>query len=440
MSESELIRIAADVSAAHTQTWNTGGWQGYDFFSPRWFEDLARVAERGCFDMLFFGDSGGTPEISGSHANAISTGMGFPSMDRSALIAMMAKETTNLGFGLTQSTTYAHPFHVARYIASMNHAMNGRLAMNAVTGAHKGEAWNYGVDVMDEPEERYRRADEHLDVVRKLWDSVEPDALVMNTETGMFMDPDKVHRIDFEGKYYKVRGPLPVLPARGGNPAIISAGQSMPGMQLAADRADMQFVLRRGLQSMIDHREVLDKMLNDNGRGVRSVGVLWCIKFQLGDSKQDAEDRAWSAVDKLSPMVGLNAMSGLYGVDFSTFDKATPLTELAEPVKAAKGHWGMFSDLLKNAAPGVTIGEYARRFVFSPHDTMLGTPDQVADQIEELHQATGANGGVILRVNYIQPGAEQVTNFVRYVVPVLQKRGLMRKKYDGASLRENLLS
>jgi FMN-dependent oxidoreductase (nitrilotriacetate monooxygenase family) len=440
MSESTLIRLAADVSAVHTQGWLSGQWDGYDFYSPRWFEELARVAERGRLDMLFFGDSGGAKEIGGSYASGAIDGSGFVSHDRSALIAMMAKETSDLGFGMTMSTEYAHPFSVARYFASMNHALEGRIAWNAVTGAHKPEAANYGVDVMDEPERRYERAMEHLEVVRRLWDGIEPDALVMNREREVFLDPDKLHRIDFEGKHYKVRGPLPVLPAKGGHPVIISAGQSGPGMNLAASQADMQFVLRRSLQSMIDHRHVLDGLLDQHGRGHREVGVLWCIKIQLGDSRADAIARGEQAVDDLPPSTGINAMSSLYGVDLSRYAPDTPLVELLGPVQAAKGHWGMFQDLVNNAEPGTTLVRAARRFLFSPHDTMLGTPEDIADQIDELHQATGANGGVILRVNYTQPGWDQMRNFVDHVVPVLQRRGLTRREYTGASLRENLLS
>jgi FMN-dependent oxidoreductase (nitrilotriacetate monooxygenase family) len=439
MSESTRIRLAADVSAVHTQGWLRGQWDGYDFYSPRWFEELARVAERGRFDMLFFGDSGGAKEIGGSYASGAIDGSGFISHDRSALIAMMAKETSDLGFGMTMSTEYAHPFSVARYFASMNHAMEGRIAWNAVTGAHAPEAANYGVE-MDPPEERYRRAQEHLEVVRRLWEAIEPDALVMDRDREVFLDPDKLHRIDFEGEHYKVRGPLPVLPAKGGAPVIISAGQSGPGMDLAASRADMQFVLRRSLESMIQHRTVLDGLLDKHGRGRREVGVLWCIKIQLGDSRADAIERGNRAVNELPPSTGINAMSSLYGVDLSAYASETPLVELLEPVQAAKGHWGMFQDLVNNSEPGTTLVQAARGFVFSPHDTMLGTPEQIADQIEELHEVTGANGGVILRVNYTQPGWEQVRNFVDHVVPVLQARGLTQTEYTGASLRENLLS
>ena len=204
MSARETIHLAADISFIHTDyLWRMpGSWVGYPYYSTSdFYEDIARIAERGVMDMLFFGDNGGTSEdYGGDHRAVVRYGAKWPRHDMTPMIPLLARVTSGVGYALTMSTTYHHPFHVARTFNALDHVTRGRIAWNAVTSAYKGEAANWGFDVMIDHDERYVRAQEHLQVACALWDSVEPDALVFDRDSGVFVDPDKVHRLDFRGQ------------------------------------------------------------------------------------------------------------------------------------------------------------------------------------------------------------------------------------------------
>src|ERR1700683_2604067 len=178
----------------------------------------------------------------------------------------MSRGASGVGFGITMSTTYHHPFHIARVFNGLDHVTKGRIAWNAVTSRSKNEAANYGYKKMIEHDVLYERAQEHLQVCCALWDSIEPDAIVLDREKGIFGDPSKVHLLNFEGEYYSVRGPLPALPAPQGRPVIIQGGQSRPRMDLAAHYAALQFSTRRTTASMTGHRTELDQRLAKFGR------------------------------------------------------------------------------------------------------------------------------------------------------------------------------
>ena len=209
MSESQMIHLAADLSFLHTDyLWRMpGSWIGYDYYSTsEFYEDIARIAQRGVMDMLFFGDTGGTPEdYGGNHEAGVRYGAKWPRHDMAPMISLMAKAAPGVGFALTMSTTYHHPFYIARFFNALDHVTRGRIAWNAVTSAYKNEAANYGFEVMMDHDDRYLRAQEFLEVACKLWDSVEKDALIADREKGIFADPAKVHRIDHRGRYFNVR-------------------------------------------------------------------------------------------------------------------------------------------------------------------------------------------------------------------------------------------
>ena len=263
MCQSELIHLAADLSFFHTDyLWKMpGSWSGYPYYArPDFYEDIARTASRGVMDLLFFGDSAGVSEdYGGNHHAVVRYGVKWPWHDMMPMIPCMARAAAGVGFGITMSTTYHHPFYVARLFNALDHVTEGRIAWNAVTSRSKNEAANWGYDKLIEHDARYEQAQEHLQVVRALWDSVEDGALVYDRENGVLGDPEKVHVLNFRGRYYNVRGPLPSLRSPQGRPVIIQAGQSGPGLDLAATYADMQFSTRRTIPSMKEHRARLDE-------------------------------------------------------------------------------------------------------------------------------------------------------------------------------------
>jgi FMN-dependent oxidoreductase (nitrilotriacetate monooxygenase family) len=440
MSQSSSIHLAADLSFLHTDyLWRMpGSWVGYPYYSSsEFYEDVARIAARGVMDMLFFGDTGGTPEdFGGNHDAVVKYGAKWPRHDMTPMIPLMAKAAPGIGFAMTMSTTYHHPFHCARIFNALDHVTKGRIAWNAVTSAYKNEAANYGYDEMMEHDDRYDRAQEFLHVALRLWDSVEPDAVIMDRERGVFLDPQKVHRIDHRGKHFNVRGPLPAMPSPQGRPVIIQAGLSGPGMDLAATYAELQFSTRRTAQSMKAHRALLDANLAQRSRKPRDVGILWSVRVQLANSETEARDQERRYLESIPPEAGLVEMSAQYNVDFSAAKPGMRLEDFVDQVKAQKGNLGSFEELVKTVDPKQALQEFASRFLVDRILTAVGTPTQIAEKFEELHNETGANGGFILGRGFSAMG--NIQDFVEHVVPELQRRGLSKTRYAGPTLRENL--
>lgn len=433
------MHLAADISFIHTDhLWRMpGSWVGYDYYGPDFYEDVARIAARGVFDMLFFGDAAETPELFGGNFDAaVQLGVRWPKHDMTPMIPLMARAAPNIGFGLTMSTTYHHPFHVARLFSSLDHVTGGRVGWNAVTSAYKNEAANWGYDQMPSAADRYDRAREHMKVVTDLWASVEGDAIKLDRERGLFADPAKVHLLEHRGKHFNVRGPLPVIPSKQGRPIIIQAGQSPEGMDLAANYADLQFVARRSEASIAAHRATLDRLLVQHGRDPRDLGVLWLTRVQTGQTEAEAQAKERAFLDALPAQAGLMELSFQYGVDFSVIPGDMRLSDAAELVRAQQVHWGSFLEIVDTEPPQTTVEELGRRFISERSAHVIGTPVQVADQLQAFHDAGGRNGGIILSKSFAAPG--MLRDFVELVVPELQRRGVMKKAYAGSTLRENL--
>ncbi len=443
MSESDTIHLAADLSFLHTDyLWRLpGSWVGYPYYgTAEFYEDIARTARRGVMDMLFFGDSGGTPDdFGGNHHAVVRLGAKWPKHDMTPMIPLMARAASGVGFALTMSTTYHLPFYCARLFNALDHVTNGRIAWNAVTSAYKNEAANYGFEEMMEHDERYDRAHEFLQVACALWDSVEPDVLVFDREHGIFADPEKVHRLDFHGRWFDCRGPLPVLPSPQGRPVIIQAGLSEPGMTLAATYADLQFSTRRTLASMKEHRAALDAKLAAVGRVPRDVGILWSIRIQVADSDAAAQEMERRYLEAIPPQAGLLEMSAQYGVDFSKARPDMRLSDFAEEVAAQKGNLGSFAELLKTVDPDQTVEAFGRRFLTDRILVAAGTPKTIADRLEALHFETGANGGFILGKGFLDRQHRRVRRScrARAAAPRPVEDGLCRPDAPGKPQRMN---
>ncbi|MET0239147.1 MAG: NtaA/DmoA family FMN-dependent monooxygenase [Sphingobium sp.] len=439
MGISRNLHLASDISFVHsTHAWRVpGGWVNYPYYNAELYEDLARIASRGVMDLLFFGEAAETPEAyGGSHHAAVKYGLQWPKHDVMPFIPLMARAAPGVGFGMTMSTTYHHPFYVARLYNSLDHVTGGRIAWNAVTSAYKNEAANWGHMPMMAHADRYERAKEHLEVVRKLWDSVEPGAIIMDRESAIFADPDKVHRIDHEGKYFTLPGPLPVMPSPQHHPIIVQAGQSPPGMDLCATHANLQFASRVTIPSMKKHRAALDEQLIAKGRDPRDVGILWSMRVLPNESKEEAAEKDAQWREMLPKGTGLIMLSSIYGVDFSTIDPEMSVREAAKVVQSQVTHTGMFNEIVAHADPGISLDQFGLR-ALSDSMTIAGTPKQIADQLEEIHMETGQAGGVIISTSG-RPVPGFLRDFVEHVVPELQRRGLSKKRYAGPTLRHNL--
>ena len=257
------MHLGFDFSYSHMGgRWRLpGAWENHIFPDVEMFEQVARIAERGCLDMLFSGDGTGVPDTwRGSRDAAVEWGISWPRQDLNPIMVAMSRVTKHIGFGLTYSSTFMHPYYLARLMNSLDHITNGRIAMNLITSTRPADAANYGFDELMEHAARYERMEEFTDVCRKLWDATEPDAMLWDRETGRVGDPAKVHAMSHHGKFFKVEGPLNTPPSPQGRPVLIQAGASPRGCQAAAYVADHVFGADMALPLQV-------KPARDAGRG-----------------------------------------------------------------------------------------------------------------------------------------------------------------------------
>ncbi|WP_298687845.1 NtaA/DmoA family FMN-dependent monooxygenase [uncultured Sphingomonas sp.] len=441
MAQSELIHLVADLSLIHTLgKWRyPGSWNSYaPYGSPDLYLDLARLLEHGRFDGAFFADVAGTPLFNGAPDDTVEWGVAWPRHDPLPMAIAMAGVTKHLGFVTTMSMTYHHPFNVARLFASVDHVTRGRIAYNAVVSGFPQEAQNFGYDTTPDHEWRYRRAEEFLEVLDKLYGSVDPDAMLWDRETGRVADPTKVRRIDHVGEHFKVMGPLPCAPSPQGRPVQIQAGASASGMKLAGRYADLQFAIPYDIPKMAAHRQKLDDAAIAAGRTPRDVGVLWSARFDVVSGPEEARHNRAMLLQSIPEQMGMVFLSQWWGVDGYRLDPQRTVHDTVAEIKelGVGPNWSYIDDAVRNSDDKTTIAEYSQQWLTSD-DGWTGTPTEIVDKMEEAHFGSGANGGFMVVPKTGVPGG--FARFVHEVVPVLQYRGLMRKEYAGPTMRENLL-
>ena len=420
-----------------------GAWPGRTFPDVAMFEDVARIAERGCLDMIFSGDGTGVPDTwRGSRDAAVEWGMNWPRQDLNPIMVAMSRVTRHVGYGLTYSSTFMHPYYTARLMNSLDHVTGGRIAMNLVTSTRPADAANFGFDELMEHGSRYDRMEEFVDVCRKLWDSAEPDAMLWDHATGRVGDPAKVHGVSHRGRFFKVEGPLNTPPSPQGRPVLIQAGGSPRGVRASAYVADHVFGADMPLASQVKQRAALNEALLALGRDPSAVGILWQTPIVVADTEREAQaqrDRLLTAVpaEAVGAYLSYNA-----AYDFSTLPARFTLRQLhAEIVAANASPVGFVHELsLRLGADAeITRDEFFHhglRNATAWDTTIAGTPAQLADRLEEAFEATGSRGGFMLGHIVSLPG--DLLAIVDLLVPELQRRGRFRTEYKGRTLRENL--
>ncbi len=404
---------------------------GFSYNKAPYWEHLARTLERGCFDMLFLADTFNLHDVyRGSPDMAIKYALQFPRSDSALLIPLMSRVTTNLCFGLTANTSYIEPYYLARQFATLDDLTDGRIGWNVVAGFSRTEAANFGrADVLDH-KERYERADEYMDVCDKLWNSWEPDAVIMDRESGVFADPAKVHSINHAGKYFRCLGPLSVPRTPQGRPTIIQAGASPDGIEFAAKRAEVHFAVRASIDGMKQHRLKLNQALAKVGRPPESMKVLWGLTAFIGEDEGSARERERAMLERVVPEAGLSLMSGHLGFDLSKLPMDRPLEKIA-----ISGVQGILDSVISDFGPEVTLAEAGRRYGCGLAGMRIfGSPKQIADQMEEVFDQAG-DGFMMLTTDNL-PGS--VDEFVDLVVPELQKRKCFRSSYEPGVMRQKL--
>jgi FMN-dependent oxidoreductase (nitrilotriacetate monooxygenase family) len=336
----------------------------------------------------------------------------------------MGMATQRLGLGSTYSTTYYEPFHVARVFATLDLITQGRVAWNVVTSLNNSEALNFGMVEHLAHDLRYERADEFLEVVMGHWDSWEEGAILNDKASGRFADGSKVHRLEHAGRWFKSRGPFTVPRSPQGQPVLIQAGQSGRGSQFAARWGDLVFVIYPNIQVARKSYADFKAKVAASGRDPHTVRIAPAAYVVIGSSRSEAEDKK-AAIDALvKPIDGLSLLSEVLNFDFGSKQMDDPFTE-AE-LQSISG--------LRAILDRVVNLRYSGRGTTSELSNFVGTPTEIADQMEEWF-TTGACDGFVVSATSM-PGT--YVDFVEHVVPELQRRKLFQTDYAGATLRENL--
>ena len=404
-----------------------------DSWSPDFYRHIGRVLEAGKFHLGFFDDRLSMPDMYGrDHAHTVAHGIRCVKLDAVTVLTVMGMATERLGLGATYSTSYYEPFHVARVFATLDLMTHGRAAWNVVTSLNDGEAQNMGRDEVIGHDLRYDRADEFMEVVLGHWDAWEDDAIVQDKATGLFAHPDKVHRLDYQGRYFRSRGPFTVPRSAQGHPVIIQAGQSGRGRRFGARWGEVIFVVYPNVEAGQRDYAAFKAEVARAGRDPDHVKVTQLVNVVTAATRAEAEDK-WAEIDKLPLEIdALSLLSEALNFDFARkgMDEAFTDAELAE-MSGLQGIRDRVLAVKKNPTVREFIRISGRGRV---HNPIVGGPNEVADRLEQWFAAPACDGFVVSATHV--PGAYE--DFVRFVVPELQRRGLFRHEFAGTTLRENL--
>jgi FMN-dependent oxidoreductase (nitrilotriacetate monooxygenase family) len=413
--------------------WNGNWGDGARDFTGDFYVEMAKDLERAKFDYVLIEDKlmvstayGGTMEHDLKHGVN-------PKHDPVPLAVLMANATSRLGVIPTMSTTFYPPFLLARLCSTIDHIARGRFGWNVVTSGEDRSAQNFGMDKLYEHDERYARAFEYLEVVSKLWESWEPDAIERDRETGTYANYKKVNTIDFEGKYYKVRGPLNTAPCPQYRPTIAQAGASPPGRELAAQHADTIVAPANGVEAMKAYRDDIHARMKANGRDPSHCKLLYLVTPIVADTHEEAlaKQQRWFT----SPLYieyMLAEISSITEIDFAQFDLDKPVPSDI----STNGERGALESFLARGK-GKTLREIVTGSGLSGNVPFIGTPAEVADEMGAVMEEVGGDGFLItspvMRLN-----RRYVTEITDGLVPELQKRGLVRSEYTTTMLRDHL--
>lgn len=405
---------------------------GENHIDLNYWIDLAQTLERGKFDSIFIADVLGTYSVyNNSYDTAAKYAVQLPSHEPTAVISAMAAVTNHIGFTPTISTTYSQPYSLARQLSTLDHLTNGRIGWNVVTSYLETEAQNLGLKKRLSKEERYKRADEFLNVSYKLWeDSWDEGAVVKDTYSDTYSEPSKVHRINHLGEYFDISAPHLVEPSIQRTPVLFQAGASTRGKAFAAKHAEAVFTKHRSLEDLKSYISEMETRACEYGRNKDDIRVFPMVLPIIGNTESEAYEKHEKLKEYVSYEGVATLLSGHTGIDLSSIDPDTYVEDLkTDAIQVDLDHYAKdpnhkwtFREAIKNHA----IGNGAVKFI--------GTKEQVADQFEKWSIEGGAAGFNITQAYGIGTFEELIDE----VIPVLQRRGLYRTNYEGQTLRENI--
>jgi N-acetyl-S-(2-succino)cysteine monooxygenase len=396
------------------------------------FISFAKIAEAAKFDALFLAD-GVAARLDDFGAASHKAHNGTYPFEPITLLSALASHTSRIGLIATASTSFSDPYNLARQFASLDRLSNGRAGWNLVSTGDTGSWRNFSYDGPITHADRYDRAGEFADVVTGLWDTVDDDAFTRDRTSGEYWDPRKVHSLNHRGKHFKVQGPLNIARAPQGHPVVVQAGSSEPGKELAARTAEAIFTAQQTLEDAIGFYADVKGRLGKYGRAPDDLKIMPGVFPVVGRTEAEAQEKFEALQSLIDPVVGLGLLANHSGgFDFSRFPLDGPVPDLPE-TDGGKSRRVLLIDLARRE--NLTIRQlYLRIAGARGHWQLVGTPEQIVDQLEERFVNYGADGFNIMPPTL--PGG--LVDFVELVLPELRRRGLFRSEYAGRTLRDHL--
>jgi FMN-dependent oxidoreductase (nitrilotriacetate monooxygenase family) len=428
MSETRRLHLNAFLHdiGHHEAAWRLPESNPFDTVNIEHYIKLARIAESGTFDSIFFADS---PSLQ-NDPRYRPIGL----LEPTTLLAALAVSTERIGLIATASTSYGEPYELARKFASVDHISRGRAGWNVVTTASRDAALNFGLDDRGLHADRYERAEEFVEVAKKLWDSWEDDAPIGDKTHGIFADGERIHSIDHAGKYYRVAGPLNAPRSPQGYPMLVQAGQSESGRSFAARHAEAVFTTQRSLAEGQAFYADMKRRAVEAGRSPEQIVILPGIVPILGSTEAEVREREQAFDEQIIPEYGLFQISKYFDVDLTAADLDAPLPEVPdeERIEGFKSRSTLVSKLARGE--NLTVRQLLAKLGWGRgHRSFAGTPEQLADTIEQWFREGAADG-----FNIMPPALPgDLQTFVDHVIPELRRRGIFRREYEGATLREH---
>ncbi|MDY6550497.1 LLM class flavin-dependent oxidoreductase [Acinetobacter faecalis] len=432
------IKLGAFIptTSQHAAGWRHPESRPQDHLSIDYAIELAKTAEKGLFDAYFLADGLSVNWSHGASKNANTIGytdkaVGFEPV---TLFSAISAVTKNIGFIATASTTYEDPYLLARKFASLDHISKGRAGWNVVTTSAADTARNFNFDRHPDPALRYERADEFIEVTQKLWDSWADDAFKYDKKTDQFFEASQSHEPLHSGKYFNVQGALNVPRPPQGYPVIVQAGQSEAGRELAAKYAEVIFTSQQNLEdAQAFYRDIKGRLVK-YGRHADDIKIMPGVSIFVAKTEEEAQAKYDLLNSLILPDVGLGLLSGLSGgIDLSKYDLDAPFPKINDADLTFSSRQQLIIDIAKEH--NFTIRQLYEYIASARgHWTLIGTPEQVVNQLQTWFENEAADG-----FNVLPPSTPAGLNdFVEFIVPELQRRGLFRTKYEGTTLRENL--
>ena len=412
----------------HTAWWRVPGADPHANFSlPRMVEFIQKL-EAARFDAFFMADHLAVLNMPPAALRRSATSTSFEPL---TLLSALAMVTTRIGLVATASTTFDAPFHIARRFASLDHISQGRAGWNMVTTSNPDAALNFGLAGQVDHDERYRRAREFHQVVTGLWDSWADDAWLMDQQSGLFMDPARMHTLHHHGDHLQVRGPLNIARPPQGHPVIVQAGASEAGRQLAAETAEVIFGSSNTIEDGVAFAQDIRTRMTKLGRDPNHMKILPALFVIPARTHAEAEAKRRELDSLVHPDSSLPNLSIRLGTDASKFDLDAPLPDLPPTNQSQSGQAALVAMARRD---NLTVRQLAQQIGGYGGLTFCGTPTEIANEMEQWVDAEACDGFNVM----FHTVPEGLDTFVDLVIPELQRRGRHPTAYEGPTLRDHL--